>query len=194
MVPNGVQLVAGRVGHWKLWDVANKFLPGRLSYPWWWQRWQSEPWDAVQQMNISTSWLGLWIFWIAWFSVELVHKNLIPLPRALSWLLKPLPFLLRLLFVWQQNLESTKSHHVKTGIRFAVEMLGNTGTAKDHLQPWFHHSGTESQLAHFHSRTHAVVTAKAIDSNQGGYFEQMLLLLVQRFVTLGLFGTFRFLI
>lgn len=58
----------------------------------------------------------------------------------------------RLLFVWQQNLGSTKSHHAKTGIRVTVEMLGNTGTAKDHLQPWCHHPGTESQIAHFHSR------------------------------------------
>ena len=58
----------------------------------------------------------------------------------------------RLLSVWQQNLWSTKSHHAKTGIRVTVEMLGNTGTAKDHLQPWCHHPGTESQIAHLHSR------------------------------------------
>ena len=66
------------------------------------------------------------------------------LPRALSWLLKP---------VSQQNLGSTKSHHAKIGIRGdTVKMLGNTGTAKDHLQPWCHHPGTKSQIAHFHSR------------------------------------------
>lgn len=129
-----------QVGHWRLRDV-DKFLPfgPRLSDPRWWQRWQSEPWDAQQRNMDSTSWLAMDF-----------------LLRALSWLLKPKvaiwPFLKVKLFVSRQNLRSTKSHHAKTGIRVTVEMLGNTGTAKDHLQPWCHHPGTKSQIAHFHSR------------------------------------------
>lgn len=94
------------------------------------------------------------IFWIAWFSVEQANiKTRDPFTKSLELTPQTSDLFWKLLFFWQQNLGSTKSHHAKTGIRGdTVEMLGNTGTAKDHLQPWCHHPGTESQIVHLHSR------------------------------------------